>query len=225
MPIFQDHATALASTTSITALITAALMFGAVACADENQPADPTPASSGTTPTKGTATSTPTVSPSLATASASEQSPAPLEQPKQPSVPVKPEEMKTNTEEGAIAFANYFLEVYEYSIANGDTRLFKSFSAADCTFCQSFIQNIDRATAEGLLTDHYELHITRPVEFVEKEGNVWGLSFGIEDEGYSLFDSQRNIRKSYFPQNLEAGLVATWTSAGWVANEFDQGLE
>lgn len=51
--------------------------------------------------------------------------------------------------EGAIAAAQYFLELYPYAYNTGDLTTWKAMSHPECVFCASVIENVETLHAAG----------------------------------------------------------------------------
>jgi len=64
-------------------------------------------------------------------------------------VPVLPEVAKTETKEGAEAFAKYWFSVLSYAYETGDTAALSHLSKLECSFCQGLVDDIEAAWAEG----------------------------------------------------------------------------
>jgi len=58
--------------------------------------------------------------------------------------------MDTPSAEGAAAAAAYFMSLYGYTWATGDTSLWDDLSAATCTFCSAVRDDVEAARAQGL---------------------------------------------------------------------------
>jgi len=63
-----------------------------------------------------------------------------------------PAEARTNDLDGAVATAEFFVELYGTMLQTGDTRLWDALSGPDCEFCQDGSQ-----TAAGYLADGTEV--------------------------------------------------------------------
>lgn len=69
-----------------------------------------------------------------------------------PSVPAKPERpeaMERDDAEGAAAAAEYFIELYPYVMATGDTREFEAMSHRACGFCDDALEQAERIKDHG----------------------------------------------------------------------------
>jgi hypothetical protein len=124
------------------AAVAAALMLAG--CAG-GAPADPgavpsTPTGSATSSPPSTPTPTPTAVYKPADASGPAQNVP---------VPVLPEVAKTETKEGAEAFAKYWFSVLSYAYETGDTEHLSALSGPDCVFCNGLVDDIEAAWAEN----------------------------------------------------------------------------
>src|SRR5690606_34236029 len=61
-------------------------------------------------------------------------------EPEQRPTPVEPEAMKTGDKAGAIAAAQYFVEVIEYSMDTTTVELLEKYSFEHCARCNNFIE-------------------------------------------------------------------------------------
>lgn len=69
-----------------------------------------------------------------------------------PSVPAKPERpaaMERDDAEGAAAAAEYFIELYPYVMATGDTEEFEAMSHRACGFCEQALTDANRIQNRG----------------------------------------------------------------------------
>ncbi len=51
--------------------------------------------------------------------------------------------------EGAVAAAQYFLELYPYAYNTGDLEQWKAMSHPECVFCASVVENVEALHADG----------------------------------------------------------------------------
>lgn len=63
-------------------------------------------------------------------------SPSPSPSPSGPAKPERPDAMKRKDAKGAAAAAEYFIELYPYVMATGDTEEFEAMSHRACGFCE-----------------------------------------------------------------------------------------
>ncbi|HEV6951953.1 MAG TPA: DUF6318 family protein, partial [Promicromonospora sp.] len=64
--------------------------------------------------------------------------------PSVPTKPTRPEAMDRDDAEGAAAAAVYFIELYPYVMATGDTAEFEAMSHRACGFCSGVLNDLAR---------------------------------------------------------------------------------
>lgn len=104
-----------------------AFTLSVAGCTDSATPA----ASSSPSPTVASPTATPEPSPSRSAA------------------PQRPATMDRDDVEGAIAAAQYFLELYPYAYNTGDLTEWKALSHPECIFCASVVEGVEELHASG----------------------------------------------------------------------------
>jgi len=114
------------------AVVVVAIALVTSGCATDAEPTD-----DATSKPPVTATSTPTPSPT----------PPPKVDVTVP--PVRPEAMATPSADGAAAAASYFISLYAYIYATGDTSTWRQMSAATCAFCLDAAADAEAITASG----------------------------------------------------------------------------
>ena len=110
----------------------------AAACGGGGGAAEPPSTSSLASVPVSSATATPAVSPT------SGPKVRPGERP-----PAMPAAAKQHTQEGALAFAGYFIRALDWSIATTDPTSLEAMSAPECKACHSYITELNRLRAEG----------------------------------------------------------------------------
>jgi hypothetical protein len=63
--------------------------------------------------------------------------------------PTMPAAAKQHTQEGALAFAGYFIRALDWSIATTDPTSLDAVSAPECQACRAYITELNRLQAEG----------------------------------------------------------------------------
>jgi hypothetical protein len=112
-----------------------------VAAACGGSAAQPPPTSSLASGPVSSATATPAVSPTSPATSGPNVRPG--ERP-----PAMPAAAKQHTQEGALAFAGYFYQVFDFSLRTMTTKALRSLSSNTCGSCQTHIKSIDDLGAE-----------------------------------------------------------------------------
>lgn len=97
-------------------------------------------------------------------------SPQPTRPPR-PELPEQPAAMSEGTADGAVAAATYYLELDRFAFATGDAGPLRAMSADSCVYCNEVIAEVERALAEGMLTerDPYEVLASSAVEVSDGE--------------------------------------------------------
>jgi len=112
-----------------------------VAAACGGSAAEPPSSSSLASVPVSSATATPAVSPIGPATSGPNVRPG--ERP-----PAMPAAAKQHTQEGALAFAGYFIHVFDFSLRTMTTKALRSLSSDTCGSCQTHIKSIDDLGAE-----------------------------------------------------------------------------
>ncbi len=74
---------------------------------------------------------------------------SPTPAPSSSAPPERPAAMERRDVEGAIAAAQYFLELYPYVYNTGDLTEWRAMSHPDCVFCASVVKNVEELHAAG----------------------------------------------------------------------------
>ena len=140
-----------------------------------------------------------------------------------PSLPTKPERpaaMEREDAAGAAAAAEYFIELYPYVMATGDTEEFEAMSHRACEYCKGTLENAawlqeTGGTFEGGATDAVlaktyqrdDLTGVIPFDFVTSQGEIW-----IRDQEGKQVD---HVAETDFDARVEVGR----RNAEWVIVE------
>lgn len=160
-----------ASTAVATAL---ALALALGACSEKDPGSLPTPPSSESPSPPPTESTTP----SSATSSPSSPSPSPPSaEPSAKPTPEQPPVSREDTQEGAVAFTFYFVDVLNYTSESGDVSTLESISTEKCASCRN-IANITRKVykAGGYIKgSHWEVLSHSSIH----DGDQWQLSLDV----------------------------------------------
>src|SRR6476661_7031958 len=113
-----------------------------VAAACGGGAAEPPPTSSIASAPVSSSTATPAMSPTSPATSGPNVRPG--ERP-----PAMPAAARQHTQEGALAFAGYFIRALDWGIATTDPTSLEAMSAPDCKACHSYITELNKLRAEG----------------------------------------------------------------------------
>lgn len=73
----------------------------------------------------------------------------PTGEPPEVEAPEVPPEMEADDATGAAAATWYFLELYDYTRASGDTALWEAMVTDDCGWCATVVDQVDQVYADG----------------------------------------------------------------------------
>lgn len=195
-------------------VVAAALMLAG--CAG-GAPADPGTASSTATES---ATSSPSASPTPTPSAV--YRPADATGPAQNvPVPVLPEVAKTETKEGAEAFAKYWFSVLSYSYETGEVSAFESVEPPSCAACQKVKEVIVNWHSDGRWLVGGKL--TTPVAdttFVKDQGGKYKVAVQVHQEPLSYMRADGTIARTD-PQAPDQGnlLVLGYENGAWSVAE------
>ncbi|GKV73185.1 DUF6318 family protein [Pseudarthrobacter sp. NCCP-2145] len=196
------------------AAVAAALMLAG--CAG-GAPADPgavpsTPTGSATSSPPSTPTPTPTAVYKPADASGPAQNVP---------VPVLPEVAKTETKEGAEAFAKYWFSVLSYSYETGDVATFESIEPPACAACQKVKGVIVNWNSEGRWLVGGKL--TTPVAdttFEKDEPGNYKVAVQVRQEPLSYMRADGTIARTDPPMPDQGNLlVLAYKNGAWSVTE------
>ncbi|MCV2392690.1 DUF6318 family protein [Actinotalea sp. M2MS4P-6] len=92
--------------------------------------------------------------------------------------PEKPAEMERTDEVGAVAAAEYFMDVYSYAKQTGDLELWDSFSGQTCGFCQNFHDAVGDLYGSGDRLVGGSVELTAPeVLGHDAQLDIYGVQF------------------------------------------------
>lgn len=161
-------------------------------------------ACTGSTPDPGVTESPTDESTPVASASASPM-------PSGPSKPERPEAMKRDDAEGAAAAAEYFIELYPYVMATGDTREFEAMSHRACGFCDDALEQARQIEEGGwrYTGGGSTLSVTQTYERDDLTG-IYPLDVEISQESSEISENDGtkldSIESKVFDRRVEMGL-------------------
>src|SRR5450830_994030 len=187
-------------TTSRRALVGAAavaLVVGVVAgCSGGNAKSGP---SATTAPSAPTASVSPTASP---TPDASVK-------------PVRPAAMDQVNAAGAEAVAAYFLNLYPYVYATNDLTEWKALSHAECVFCKSVIDNVEKQVAAGTRTEG-RLVTTERIDTVPISSGLFSVRMVASQQEAVVRGNDGSTVKETGSSRFGLDVAVLSTGSGWI---------
>lgn len=133
-----------------------------------------------------------------------------------PELPVRPEALEQNDLDSAVESAQYFFELYEYSLLAMDTRRFEALSADECLFCQNFIQNLSDVAKQGHAYQGGAFNLSDPITTPEesKSGRA-EVYFYLDQEEAVVLSSDDVVVEEYPPESLAARIDLEYHKGSW----------
>ncbi|WP_111835642.1 DUF6318 family protein [Actinomyces bovis] len=128
--------------------------------------------------------------------------------------------MDDNTPQGAARSGRYFLQLYTYAFATGDTSQLEAMSDDECVFCNSVIDNAKRLHAQGGWADHWEYEI-KAVRYADPaEGHIYSLvELDLGDPGTLQYKADGSSRQTERAEPLTLKLSVYRVDGQWVVHE------
>lgn len=181
---------------SLAAGTVVAIMIGAVGCSEDSPAPTPTTTSSSSSPTP-TETSA---------------SPAPS-----PTPPPKPEAWTRNDDTGALAAAQYFMDLYAYANATGDLADWKAAGTPDCEFCSGTASDIESIYSQGGHIRGAVFSLTDPQVVGHSETlDVRTVQVMYKADAGDAVDSSGAVIRTYQAESGYLLLDLGFTGAGWL---------
>lgn len=175
-------------------------------CTDSAEPAPKTQSS------ESAASSSSDATPADQTASSEEATPEETE----PVPPVYPTGIDSFTEENAIKFADYFIEVINYATQTGDIALLDEYSGDTCTFCSGWSQAVAETHSEESRIENFHLSSDATPTVSDQSDSTIILKMRIKRNEYWIVSSDgtkddttdASLRDRYLALNYDDG---KWT--------------
>lgn len=196
------------------AVVAATLLLAGCAGGAPADPGTATPAPSGSATSSPSATPTPTPTPSAVYKPADASGPA-----QNVPVPVLPEVAKTETKEGAEAFAKYWFSILSYAYETGDTIALSTLAKPECVFCQGLVDDIEAAWAENKWISGGQIDIPVATAKPSPDGSMQVVLQVLQKE--LVIHNQDGSPYQEKTAATNAGSVATvkFTNGGWEVND------
>jgi hypothetical protein len=111
--------------------------------------------------------------------------------PSVPTTPERPEAMEREDAEGAAAAAEYFIELYPYVMATGDTGEFEAMSHRACGFCDDALEQAKKIRIRHETWSGGEIRTVLLETYVRDEiTGVYPLDFEVEQDAARITDAE-----------------------------------
>ena len=166
-------------------------------------------------------TATPSVSVSVS-ATPTPTAPPPPATPYPHPTPEEPEGMYQHTDGGAIATAQYFVELFGYQACTGDTSKMERISLPACEYCKSVIDYVKHTHSIGSWRDnYYTTDITVVGYGPPPEGEIGDLAVRLDVNvpGFTFFIPDEKGLEEAKPYTLQMAVLLEWREDRWMVLE------
>ncbi len=133
--------------------------------------------------------------------------------------PVQPSAANELSEDGARAFAYYFLEVLNYTAATGEAELLESISGPECNYCAITLENAREIHDAGQWIEGYFIEFVDEPEVQENLETAFGITAEVKAHEHSIYtvDGIRSVQSGY---QLPATLIVYRLGNFWLVEDF-----
>jgi hypothetical protein len=133
--------------------------------------------------------------------------------------PVQPSAANELSEDGARAFAYYFLEVLNYTAATGNTELLQSISGPECDYCAVTLENSREIHDAGQWIEGYFIEFVDKPEVQENLGTAFGMTAEVKAQEHSIYatEGMHSVQPGY---QLPATLIVYRLGNFWLVEDF-----
>jgi uncharacterized protein DUF6318 len=195
----------------VTGLVAVVTLVAAACGGGAAEPPSTSSLASGPT---SSATATPSVSPTSPATSGPNVRPG--ERP-----PAMPAAAKQHTQEGALAFAGYFIRALDWSIATTDPKLLIPVSDPACVACGSYVKEIRDLHVHGgyIRGGRISLSAAEINQSVSKTGVEYVIAINTVQQPDSIIGkSQSPLSQETSTERLKSNLLLVWRRGSWVAS-------
>ncbi|GCE77939.1 DUF6318 family protein [Cellulomonas biazotea] len=134
--------------------------------------------------------------------------------------PERPAAMETPSAEGAAAAAAYFVELYGYTWATGDTSLWSAMSAETCEFCSAVLDRIAEMKAANYHSTGARTVVTSATGTEIRADEWYSASLVASQDSSSTLDSDGEVVATSDPGTYDLFVAIGW-SQGWKVSAID----
>jgi hypothetical protein len=131
-------------------------------------------------------------------------------------VPVKPTfpaAAKKQTDAGAVAFVEYYLDALDYAWSAPDDKILVGLSTSDCKFCVNVQKRAEKAAEEGTKSTGRVL-VARDVFIVSKPAKFWLVACDVESDAVDYVNSSGTVVDGQPKKSGQWAAKVVW-SDGW----------
>lgn len=138
--------------------------------------------------------------------------------------PQKPDVMLDLSEESALAFAHYFVDVLNYTANSGDTTILEEISGPECDYCKIAIDVAQDLEESGGWAEGYDLSYTSDPSLIDHREIAYAFDVELHRAVYSTFTSD-GMTASYAADDLVGAIVMYRLGEYWLVEQFGSKAE
>ncbi len=135
--------------------------------------------------------------------------------------PIQPAAANELSEDGARAFAYYFLDVLNYTAATGNTELLESISGPECTACQGFIEASQQDEEKRHWTEGFNATFVTEPEHIDNTGVAFAFSVKFHSDAYETWSTAGKV-EDFEALTFEGAIVIYRLGNYWLVEEFGE---
>lgn len=128
--------------------------------------------------------------------------------------PAEPEPWEEKSDEGAIAFVEHWIDVFNASMSSGNTEELRAISSGDCDSCNNFARLTDSIYAAGGSVRGGAWTVTSTSEPQASDGTTL-LSIDITQDPQTIVEAARKKAKRYPGGKVDYLASIQWSNDGW----------
>ncbi len=132
--------------------------------------------------------------------------------------PQKPDVMLDLSEESALAFAHYFVDVLNYTVNSGDTSVLEEISGPECRYCQVTAKVATELEEAGGWAQDFAIEFTSEPELNINTGLVFAYDIELNMADYSTYNSEGQTA-FYSSVDLVGALIVYRLGEYWLVKD------
>ncbi len=133
--------------------------------------------------------------------------------------PKKPDVMLDLSEESALAFAYYFVDVLNYTANSGDTSILEGISGPECRYCRGFTQTSEELENSKSWVVDYELSFSDAPEIIKTDGIVFALEVNLRSVAHKV-QSEDGESRDIATKDMSGLLIIYRLGEYWLVEQF-----
>jgi hypothetical protein len=136
--------------------------------------------------------------------------------------PVMPLEATQHTQDGAVAFAKFFIQTIDWAYATTSTTYMRHYFQPGCVTCKSVQQGIDRAAAQHrhFVGDRISITSVTDVRTDGGQGAELSVLVAFAVNSFQVVDANGQFVNGAPASNLKNRVWLQWLRDGWTVTEF-----